>query len=199
MKSALSLLILITMVACTQGPASNENRAGNPFFTGLNDPVQYADVSHEHLTGYANITLEEIDKALEGIRREKSPDFDNVFVAFDNIINDLTKASNNCFMFYWVSTDSLSRARGLEGFQLLDSLATSLTSDAGIYRQMVAFAKRDCFIKAFALLNAMAAPKSPTSHATNPEASGKAIFWQGYVARDGFGITRMRNQISDDV
>ncbi len=48
-------------------------------------------------------------------------------------------------MFYWVSTDSLARAKGLEGYQLLDSLATSLTSDAGIYKQMVAFAGNEAY------------------------------------------------------
>jgi hypothetical protein len=57
MKSALTVFTLITMIACTQDPASKDDRAGNPFFTGLNDPIQYADVSHEHLTGYATITL----------------------------------------------------------------------------------------------------------------------------------------------
>jgi hypothetical protein len=29
-----------------------------------------------------------------------------------------------------------------------------------------------------------------------PDASGNAIRWQGYAARDGFGITLMRNQTS---
>jgi hypothetical protein len=29
-----------------------------------------------------------------------------------------------------------------------------------------------------------------------PEANGNATRWQGYVARDGFGITLMRNHIS---
>jgi hypothetical protein len=29
-----------------------------------------------------------------------------------------------------------------------------------------------------------------------PDASGNATRWQGYVARDGFGITLMRNHIS---
>jgi len=33
---------------------------------------------------------------------------------------------------------------------------------------------------------------------TNPLASGAAIRWQGYVAREGFGRTRMRNQSSDN-
>jgi len=29
-----------------------------------------------------------------------------------------------------------------------------------------------------------------------PDANGNATRWQGYVARDGFGITLMRNQTS---
>jgi hypothetical protein len=49
----------------------------------------------------------------------------------------------------------------------------------------------------FAFLNAIAHAPNPRNHATNPEANGKANRWQGYVARDGFGITRIKNHISD--
>jgi hypothetical protein len=35
------------------------------------------------------------------------------------------------------------------------------------------------------------------SQSTKPEANGKAIRWHGYVAREGFGITRIKNHISD--
>jgi hypothetical protein len=38
-------------------------------------------------------------------------------------------------------------------------------------------------------------PARPSSQTTKPEANGKATLWQGYVARDGFGITRIKNQI----
>jgi hypothetical protein len=37
---------------------------------------------------------------------------------------------------------------------------------------------------------------SPVSQTTKLLASGAATRWQGYVAREGFGSTRMRNQIS---
>jgi len=57
MRSALTFLILLTMAACNQGPDPDDGKTGNPFFTGLNEPVQYADVTHEHITEYANITL----------------------------------------------------------------------------------------------------------------------------------------------
>ena len=40
---------------------------------------------------------------------------------------------------------------------------------------------------------------SPASQTTKPLASGAATRWQGYVAREGFGITRIRNQISDNI
>ena len=49
----------------------------------------------------------------------------------------------------------------------------------------------------FAFLKATIEPNMPVSQMTNPDASGKATLWQGYVARLGFGITRIRNQISD--
>ena len=133
------------MAACNQGPVSDDGKTENPFFPGLNEPVQYDDVTHEHITEYANITLKEIDEALERIRTEASPDFNNIFVVFDNVVNDLSKASSNCFMLYWVSPDSLSRAKGLESYQMLDSLATSLTSDASLYKQMIAVTNSDAY------------------------------------------------------
>jgi len=50
----------------------------------------------------------------------------------------------------------------------------------------------------FAFLNAAAEPARPKSHATKPEANGKATRWHGYTAREGFGNTRIRNHISDN-
>jgi hypothetical protein len=47
-----------------------------------------------------------------------------------------------------------------------------------------------------ALRNAATEPSRPISQITKPEANGKATRWQGYVARDGLGITLMRNHIS---
>jgi hypothetical protein len=51
--------------------------------------------------------------------------------------------------------------------------------------------------RTFAFLNATAQAPSPRNHATNPEANGKAARWQGYVARDGLGTTRIKNHIND--
>ena len=143
MKLVFTLIILLTMVACSQSPDSGNGKTDNPLFNELNKAVLYGDVTHEDLTEYASLTLKQIDETLEGIRSVELPGFESVFVAFDNVINDLMKASSTCFMFYWVSPDSLSRAKGLEGYQLLDSLSNSLTSDAGVFRQMLAFSQSD--------------------------------------------------------
>ncbi|MDF1572780.1 MAG: Zn-dependent oligopeptidase [Bacteroidales bacterium] len=129
------------MAACNQDPATRKD--SNPFFTGLNEPVQYADVTGAHISEYAQITMEEAEATLEGIRTTSSPEFNNVFVPYDKVVHALTKASNNCFMLYWVSPDSLSRAKGLEAYLQIDSMMTSLTSDGRIYSQMLAFSDSD--------------------------------------------------------
>jgi hypothetical protein len=49
----------------------------------------------------------------------------------------------------------------------------------------------------FAFLNATAQAPNPNIHVTKLEANGNANRWQGYVARDGFGTTRIKNQTSD--
>ena len=147
MKPMLAIIFPALMIACNPGTEPDNNRAGNPFFTGLNEPVQYANIGHKHIGDYARITSVDAGVALERIRSEKSPDFRNIFVAFDEVVNELNKAGSNCFMLYWVSTDSLSRIKGLEGYQLLDSLITSLTADSSIYSQMVAFADSKAYEK----------------------------------------------------
>ena len=68
MKPAFTILILMTMLACNQNPGSREGAEGNPFFNKLNEPVMYGEVTAEHITQYADITLKEIDNVLEGIR-----------------------------------------------------------------------------------------------------------------------------------
>ena len=103
MKPAFTILILMAMLACNPYPGSPEGAEGNPFFNKLNEPVRYGEVTHEHITQYADITLEEIENVLKGIRDLNSPGFESVFVAFDNVINDLSKASSSCFMYYWVT------------------------------------------------------------------------------------------------
>jgi Zn-dependent oligopeptidase len=140
MRNPLPILLIITLMSCSRTSDHDNEKSGNPFFTGLNTPIAYAEVTAEHLTAYARITLEDAEKALEKVRKERSPDFENVFVVLDQTISELTKASNNCFMHYWVSPDSLSRAKGLEGYQLLDSLATSISADGILYKKMAAFA-----------------------------------------------------------
>ena len=139
MKQSVILLILISMSACNPSPDSKTGTEGNPFIAPLNEAVQYSEVTHEHIRDYAQTTLLEVDETLEGIRKVREPGFENIFVEFDRAINSLSKASNNCFMFYWVSPDSMSRARGLEGYKLLDSLSNSLSSDASLFRQMQTF------------------------------------------------------------
>ena len=129
MKSLFTFLLLSSLFACTQGPGTNESISENPFIGDLNEAIPYAEVTSEHIEKYAISTLKESEIVMERIKKEKSPDFKNIFMAFDDVVNQLSKASSNCFMLYWVSPDSLSRDKGLQSYQLLDSLGTSLSAD----------------------------------------------------------------------
>ncbi len=141
MKPLFTIPILTLMIACNQGPETDHHRPENPFFTEIGVPIQYADVTHKHIEEYANFIVKETETGLERIKTEKSPDFTNIFMAFDDVINEISKAASNCFMLYWVSPDSLSRDRGLSGYQKLDSLSTSLAADSDLYNQMLRFTK----------------------------------------------------------
>ncbi len=118
---------------------SNGQIAHNPFLVGMNVPVDYAKVSPKDLEDYAQRTLADVTSIMSSIKQQSNATFSNVFEAMDDINNMINTASNNCFMLYWVSTDSLIRAKGLTGYQLLDSLSTSIFSDKGIFIKMQQF------------------------------------------------------------
>ncbi len=133
MKSLYYLIVMALVLGCNEGSIPSKN----PFLTELNAPVDYANVSANDIKEYADITLNQASQAFEKIRQTEAPTFNSVFAAMDDIINAMNIASNNCFMMYWVSPDSLSRANGLAAYQLLDSLSTAVYSDKALFNQMV--------------------------------------------------------------
>ena len=139
MKSLYYLALLAFAVGCAKQPKSTEN----PFFVELNVPIDYAKVTSNHIEEYANVTLSDVEVDIKAIKEVVLPTFENIFVALDNIYNKTYTASNNCFMLYWTSPDSLSRVKGLAGYLLLDSLSTSLYSNKAIFSKMLTFKESD--------------------------------------------------------
>jgi hypothetical protein len=58
---------------------------------------------------------------------------------------------------------------------------------------------RDSFNFENARLNKSADPPNPNKYITKVDMIGAAAFMQGYPARDGFGITRIKNQTVDPI
>jgi thimet oligopeptidase len=139
MKLLYFALLIFLMSACEKQDNSNKKMPYNPFLVDINVPVDYAKVSSKDLEDYAERTLSDVSAIMTSIKEQPSATFSSVFVAMDEINNKITTASNNCFMLYWVSPDSLIRTKGLAGYQLLDSLSTSIRSDRAIYDKMMSF------------------------------------------------------------
>jgi thimet oligopeptidase len=128
---------LICFVAATD--SFSQNNSANPFLVGTNVTVDYAKVTPKDVENYAKHTVKEVTTIISSIKKQPTTTFANVFGAMDDIKNKIGTTSNNCFMLYWVSTDADIRAKGLAGYQLLDSLSTSMYSDKGIYNKMLGF------------------------------------------------------------
>ena len=96
--------------------------ADNPFNVNLNQPIDYANVTGDDITEYVDVTIENATQEIEILKNQKSLTFENTFVLFDKINNELSKAYSNAHMFFWVSPDSIARAKGLEGFQKIAPL-----------------------------------------------------------------------------
>ena len=122
---------------------SENSKSTNPFITGLNVPVDYAKVTSADIEEYGQLTLHQSLDIINGIKSTSEPTFENTFVAYDDYVNDLSKAMNNCYVMYWVSPDSLSRVKGLSEYQVLDSLYNQISTDKDLYNKMVAFTETD--------------------------------------------------------
>ncbi len=133
MRSLFYILLAVIMFGCQQQAEVSENT----FFADLNVAIDYANVTADDIEDYAGITVANAEQAIEKIKKSETS-FNNVFIALDETISNLTVASNRCFMLYWVSPDSLSRVNGLAGYQLLDSLSTTIFSDKVIFDKMTA-------------------------------------------------------------
>ena len=129
----------IFLFSVTTGFSQSNNKTTNPFLVDMNVPVDYANVTSKDVSAYAKHTLSEVNEMLATIKNQKKVTFSNVFGAMDVIKNKINTASNNCFMLNWVATDSILRKNGLAGYQLMDSLSTSIYSDKGIYTKMKSF------------------------------------------------------------
>ncbi len=144
-KPILYSLSLLLLMNCSKKEEKNtvELSADNPFNVALNEPFDYGKVTGTDIEDYVSFTIEDAVQSVNNIKEQEVPTFKNTFIAFDDIVNNLAKANNNSFMLYWTSTDSLTRAKGLEYSQKVDSLNTVITSDKGLFTQFEKFAKTE--------------------------------------------------------
>lgn len=142
MRSTIKLqyfAFILCLMAATTSFSQSQEESANPFLVGMNVTVDYAKVTPKDVQDYAKHTVKEVTSILSTIKGEKTVTFENVFGALDDIKNKIGTTSNNCFMLYWVSNDADTRAKGLAGYQLLDSLSTAMYSDKAIYTKMLSF------------------------------------------------------------
>lgn len=119
----------------------------NPFNVGLNEPFDYAKVTGDAIEEYVTVAIKNAVQTIDNIKSEKEVTLENTFIAYDQVHNSLYQANNNAFMLYWVSTDSITRVKGSEYSQKVDSLSTSITSDKALFSQFEKFTKTDEYAK----------------------------------------------------
>src|SRR5690606_33734573 len=142
-------LSLLVLMSCQSEPETQPIALSdtNPFNVGLNEPFDYANVTGDAIEEYVTVAIKNAVQTIDKIKTEKDLTLENTFVAYDDVHNSLSQANNNAFMLYWVSTDSLTRAKGSEFSQKVDSLTTSITSDKALFSQFEKFTKTDEYSK----------------------------------------------------
>jgi oligopeptidase A len=144
-----SFFLAILLVSCSKKVESTieELSTDNPFNLALNEQIDYANVTGKDIAEYVDITIKNAKQNLETIKSLNKPTFQNTIVENDRIISELSKASNNAFMLYWVSPDSLVRVKGLESYQKIDSFFTTIGSDEPLFKQYLALSKSEEYNK----------------------------------------------------
>lgn len=150
MKKITIVLVLLSVMNCAKNETESmvmELPEDNPFNVALNEPFDYAKVTGTSIEDYVNFEMQNASQIIEAIKSEASPTLENTFLPFDAVYNKLSKAGSNAFMLYWTSTDSITRAKGIEYSQKVDSLSTAISSDKELFQQFETFATSDAYKK----------------------------------------------------
>jgi Zn-dependent oligopeptidase len=143
MKLLNAALLFCLLLTGKSSLLADEKTPRNPFITELNVPIDYAKARAEDVEAYVNYTISEVTSGITAIHSQQAETFENIFAAVEDLNTKISIAYNNCHMLYWVSPDSLVRVKGLEGFQLLDSVSTLIFTDKVIYQKMLRFKSSD--------------------------------------------------------
>jgi len=140
-----SIVLCLLLVNCSKNIKMErvELSADNPFNVGLNQPIDYVNVTGNAIEEYVNVNIQNAKLDIEIIKGLNDINFENTFIAFDRIQNNLSKAHSNAHLFFWVSTDSIARARGLEGYQKIAPLFTDVYSDKVLFNQFQKFVESE--------------------------------------------------------
>ena len=142
MKKIAVSIVLLSLMSCSEKESKTvvaELPQDNPFNVTLNEPFDYAKVTGSSIEEYVTYEIDKATQTLENIKSQSKATLENTFLPFDAVMNTLGQAGSNSFMLYWTSTDSLTRAKGLEYSQKVDSLNTAITSDKNLFKQFETF------------------------------------------------------------
>ncbi|MEY8847706.1 M3 family metallopeptidase [Psychroserpens sp. XS_ASV72] len=150
MKKIIPVIVLMSLMNCSEKETKatvSELSADNPFNVKLNEPFDYAKVTGASIADYVNFEIERSTAIIDAIKQESTPTLENTFLPFDAVSNKLNQANSNAFMLYWTSTDSVTRAKGIEYSKKLDSLNTVISSDKDLFKQFETFAASEDYSK----------------------------------------------------
>lgn len=137
------LVSLLVITSCSSPSELSDETNNNPFFTKLNEPIDYANATADDLETYAIVTMENVIAQIEAVKSDAPLKFDDIFISLDDAYNKLSKASSNCHTLYWVSPDSLTRVMGLKQYEVIDSLWNQLASDKMLFVKIVAYSETE--------------------------------------------------------
>ncbi|QSE99061.1 M3 family metallopeptidase [Fulvivirga lutea] len=144
MKVYYFLILFLVVTACTS-QKEETTPSNNPFITELNEPTDFAAVLPAHIEEFAALTIKQTVEGVEKIKNNAEPTFENTFVEYDRIVENIGKASNRFFLLYWTSPDSLIRTTGLASYQKLDSIGNLFGLDKELYSKMKSFTKTEAY------------------------------------------------------
>lgn len=140
----LYFLLLILSISCEEKTkVSLKTPSNNPFFGELNEAVNFAKITPTHIIEAKDYALTKADQGVTAIKELKTPTYENLIVALDDLQNDLDKVSTLSYIIAQVHSDSTIRAVGIASSDEISPFYSNLYSDKAVYNQIIKLSKTD--------------------------------------------------------
>ncbi len=132
------MVLLLVIVSCTKSEKTTVQKKikmeGNPLFTEFNERIDFNKLTADHVVEATDTIISYLKTEYQTLYNIENRTFDNTMLAFDNLIDDMTKVQNVIYLMSYTHPDSTIRNTALEMNNKLEKYANEISLDEDLYK-----------------------------------------------------------------